>query len=368
MPTRLRSEELFRLAVEGSPAAKIMVDTDGVIVFANATAERMFGYRVEDLVGQPVETLVPVRSRGQHEDLRRGFFQNPSKRAMGAGRNLHGARKDGAEFPVEIGLTPIDDGKSGIVLATIVDITERRKAELDLARHANDLEHANERLTQFAYLASHDLQEPLRKIGVYAGLLEEAVRTSDADAVARATSVISASIARARRMVDNLLSLSRVGATDIQVQPLDLRAEVELTLAELSAAIDEAGATVVLEVEPIVVSADRAQLARLIQNIVSNAVKYRKPDVAASIAIRAARVGPGRVRLTISDNGVGFDQELAQEIFQPFKRLVSAGDTPGTGIGLAICKAIADRHGWTLSARSRRREGSTFEVTLPAED
>jgi len=147
-----------------------------------------------------------------------------------------------------------------------------------------------------------------------------------------------------------------------------LRAEVELTLAELSAAIDEAGATVVLEVEPIVVSADRAQLARLIQNIVSNAIKYRKPDVAASIAIGAARVGPGPVRLTISDNGVGFDQELAQEIFQPFKRLVSAGDTPGTGIGLAICKAIADRHGWTLSARSRRGEGSTFEVTLPAED
>ena len=251
------------------------------------------------------------------------------------------------------------------MLATIVDITARRKAELDLAQHASDLELANERLAQFAYVASHDLQEPLRKIAVYAGLVEEAVKASDAPAAERATAVISSAAMRARKMVDNLLVFSRVSSTETHIQPLDLRAEVELTLSDLSAAIAETGATVRLEIEPVVVQADRTQLGRLIQNIVSNAIKYRKPDAAPSIAIRTDRMGETRVRLSIADEGVGFDQKYASEIFQPFKRLHSPRDYPGTGIGLAICKAIADRYGWPLSAHSRPGEGSTFEVVLP---
>ena len=129
----------------------------------------MFGYPVGELVGQSIDMLVPSRLRPEHEGLRRGFLRRPTKRPMGVGRDLNGTRKDGSEFPVEIGLTPIDGGEGAIVLATIVDITERRKAELELAEHARGLERANEQLTQFAYVASHDLQEPLRKIAVYAG-------------------------------------------------------------------------------------------------------------------------------------------------------------------------------------------------------
>jgi PAS domain S-box-containing protein len=367
MPHELPADDRFRLAVEASPAAMIMVDAEGNIEFANAQTGRMFGYPVADLVGQSIDMLVPPRLRREHEGLRRGFLQRPTKRPMGVKPDLNGTRKDGSEFPVEIGLTPIDGRDGGIVLATIVDITERRKAEVELAEHARGLERANEQLTQFAYVASHDLQEPLRKIAVYAGLLEEAARTSDARAMARATSVISASVARARRMVDNLLTLSRVGSSEAQAQPVDLRAEVESALGDLSEAIAEASATVTLDIEPVVVRAERSQLSRLIQNIVSNALKYRKPDVAPSIAVRSERVAPGRVLLAVSDNGVGFDQDLAHEIFQPFKRLHNAGVAPGSGIGLAICKAIADRNGWTLTARSRPGEGATFEVTLPIE-
>ncbi len=357
----------FRLAVEASPAAMIMVDAEGAIEFANAQTARMFGYPVGELVGQSIDRLVPSRLRREHESLRRGFLRSPTKRPMGVGRDLNGTRKDGSEFPVEIGLTPIDGGEGGIVLATIVNITERRKAEIELAEHARGLERANEQLTQFAYVASHDLQEPLRKIAVYAGLLEEAVKTADAAGAARATSLISASVARARRLVDNLLTLSRVGSSEAQAQPIDLRAEVESALGDLSEAIGEANVTVTLDVEPVVVRAERSQLGRLIQNIVSNAIKYRKADVAPEIAIRSERVAPRGVRLAVSDNGVGFDQDLAHAIFQPFKRLHNSGGAPGSGIGLAICKAIADRNGWTLAARSRPGEGATFEVTLPIE-
>ena len=355
----------FRLAVDASPAAMIMIDADGAIEFANAETERMFGYRVAELIGQSIDVLVPARARMAHADLRGGFFASPSKRPMGVGRDLNGTRKDGIEFPVEIALTPINTASGLIVLATIVDITERRRAVLELAQRASDLELANERLTQFAYVASHDLQEPLRKIAVYAGLLEEAISKANPHDVARATSVITASAVRARRMVENLLTFSRVTGSETHAQPLDLRTEVDAALSDLSAAIEESGARIHVDMPPIVVPADRAQLGRLIQNIISNAIKYHKPGVAPAIEIRASPISRTQARLTIADDGVDFDEKFAKEIFEPFKRLHDSAQYPGTGIGLAICKAIADRYGWTLGVNSRPGEGSVFFVTLP---
>ena len=342
-----------------------MVDPGGVIEFANAETERMFGYKVEELIGQSIDMLVPARARMAHANLRSGFFTSPSKRPMGAGRDLNGTRKDGAEFPVEIALTPIDAASGLIVLATIVDITARRSDEMELAQRASDLELANERLTQFAYVASHDLQEPLRKIAVYAGLLEEAIAKSDTRDVARATSVITTSAVRARRMVENLLTFSRVTGSETRTQALDLKAEVDAALSDLSAAVEETGARISVEIPPIVVPADRAQLGRLIQNILSNAIKYHKPGAAPTVEIRASPLGRAQAKLTIADDGIGFDEKFASEIFEPFKRLHDSAQYPGSGIGLAICKAIADRHGWTLSVKSRPDEGSVFFVTLP---
>src|SRR5208283_6052688 len=163
MPSGTGSDSRFRLAVEASPAAMIMTGPDGLIEFANAETERMFHYSVEELIGRSIDELVPQRMRGAHAGLRRGFLASPSKRPMGAGRDLNGVRKDWMEFPVEIALTPIDSENDLIVLSTVVDITARRRSETELAQRASELELANERLTQFAYVASHDLQEPLRK-------------------------------------------------------------------------------------------------------------------------------------------------------------------------------------------------------------
>ena len=364
MPNRAGGDDRFRLVVDASPAAMIMVDPEGRIEFANAETGRMFGYAVEELIGQSIDVLVPVHSRMALAGLREGFVDNPSARPTGAGPDLNGMRKDGAEFPVEIALTPIAAENGPILLATVVDVTARRQEELERAQRAAELEQANERLTQFAYVASHDLQEPLRKIAVFAGLLDEAIAKSDAADVARATAVISMSAVRARRLVENLLTYSRATRGETNVQPLDLCAEVEAALNDLSAAIEESGAEVRVDVPPVVVRADRAQLGRLIQNIISNAIKYHKPDHPPVIDIRAGLLAQRMARLSITDQGIGFEEKFAKEIFEPFKRLHDHKHYPGTGIGLAICKAIADRHGWALGVNARPGHGATFHVTL----
>jgi PAS domain S-box-containing protein len=356
----------FRLAVDAFPAAMIMADPDGVIVFANAETERMFGYALAELIGQSIDRLVPERLRGAHAALRRGFFSDPSKRPMGAGRDLEATRKDGTEFPVEIGLTPIETETGPIVLAMIVDITQRRKAENDLAQRARELEGANERVEQFAYIASHDLQEPLRKIAAFAGMLEEAIAKSNKADVAWATKVIATSATRARQLVDNLLAFSRAVNDESALQPLELRKEIELALVDLSESIFETGARISIDSPDVTIHADRPQFARLLQNIVSNAIKYCKPGQAPDIAISAVLKDQSVVQVAIADHGVGFEEKYAEEIFEPFKRLHDRKDYPGNGIGLAICKTIADRYGWSISVTSRPGKGTTFFVTLPS--
>jgi PAS domain S-box-containing protein len=244
-------DDSFRLAVEASPAAMIMTSLDGLIEFANAET-----YANEDLIGRSIDVLVPARLRGNHAALRRSFFADPSKRPMGAGRDLKGMRKDGTEFPVEIGLTPIQTKAGLIVLATVVDITPRRDAENALAQHASELERANARLLQFAYVASHDLQEPLRKIAAFADLLEEALSNSNQADIKHAAKVIRTSALRARELVDDLLIFSRAVNSEPRFETLDLREEIERALSDLSEPINDAQARINIDVEGVAIKAD----------------------------------------------------------------------------------------------------------------
>jgi light-regulated signal transduction histidine kinase (bacteriophytochrome) len=282
---------------------------------------------------------------------------------MGVGRDLKATRRDGSEFPVEIGLTPIKTRKGLLVLATVLNISARREAELTLAQRAFELERANERLAQFAFIASHDLQEPLRKIAAFSDLLERAIESSDKSEMAHANRVISKSALRARSLVDDLLTYSKTINDAQQLQELDLRDELESALNDLSQLVSETGAEVQIEVPHISFTADRSQFARLITNVVSNAIKYRKPNESAKVGLKSSPTGAG-VLLEITDSGIGFDEKYARTIFQPFKRLHSQTQYPGTGIGLAICKSIADRHGWRLAIKSTPGKGTTFLVTI----
>jgi PAS domain S-box-containing protein len=352
---RRRTEAHFRVAVESSPSGVVMVDQEGRIVLVNRETERLFGYARAELLGEPIEMLVPLPARGAHPDFRAGFLKHPEPRAMGAGRDLYGRRKDGGEVPVEIGLTPVATGEGLFVIGSIVDITERKNAELELRR-------SNAELERFAYVASHDLQEPLRSVASYVQLLSRRYRDRlDADA----NEFIDFAVNGAKRMqqlIEDLLTYSRVGTRGGSPVPTDAGALLDTAVEALRVAIEESGARVTHDALPTV-RADPAQLAQLMTNLVGNAIKFRGREPPC-VHVGAVRDGD-RWTFSVRDNGIGVDPQYFERIFVIFQRLHGREEYPGTGIGLAICKKIVERHGGEIWVESTPGQGATFSFTIP---
>ena len=258
----------------------------------------------------------------------------------------------------------------------LVRMALQEGAQLTIAnlKQLVEIQHASasspERLAQFVYVASLDLQEPLRKIEAFSDLLENAIASSNKMDIAYARQAMRSCAQSARKLVDDLLTYSSTILGEQLLQILDLREEIESTLTNLSESIIETNAEINIQIPPLTFLADRAQFACLMQNIISNAIKYRKPGQAAKIEITAVAVGGKGIRLAIVDNGVGFKEAFAHTIFEPFKRLNDKVEYPGTGIELAICKSIADRHRWGISVKSEPGEGASFFFAIPtlAED
>jgi PAS domain S-box-containing protein len=361
---RKRAEERFRIAVEASPNAMVMVDSAGRIVLVNGQTEQMFGYTRAELLGQMVDVLVPKRLRQRHPEFRRTFFGSPSPRPMGAGRDLYGLRKDRTEIPVEIGLSPIETDEGMMVLSAIVEITERKKAEQILSQQAEELARSNAELEQFAYVASHDLQEPLRAVAGCLQILERRLegRLGERDAELVAHAVEGAS--RMQNLIDGLLALSRVGTRGDVFREVDLNDALRTACANLSSAIAETGAAIEVGELPRV-TADRTQMVQLFQNLLGNALRYRS-DRGAEIEIGARQTGRDWL-LWVKDNGIGIERQYWDRIFRVFQRLHTRQQYPGTGIGLSICQKIVERHGGRIWLESIPGEGTTFFFSLREE-
>jgi PAS domain S-box-containing protein len=348
------TERLFRLALESSPSGVVMVDRDGTIVLVNRETERLFGYTRDELIGQSIELLVPGRFRHNHPVVRQEYFRNPQTRAMGAGRDLFGVHKDGTEIPVEIGLNPIEAEEGLFVLASVIDIGARKQAEAELRR-------SNEELERFAYVASHDLQEPLRTVSSYVQLLSKRYRGRlDADAGDFIDFAVDG-VRRMQQLIDDLLAFSRVGTRGAPLVPTHLHAVLESTLASLGAALQESNATVTADRLPTVL-ADAGQMAQLLTNLIGNALKFRGADP-PRVHIHAERTGR-MWTIAVQDNGIGIAPEYFERIFVIFQRLHSREEYPGTGVGLAICKKIVERHGGRISVASPPGAGARFLFTL----
>jgi PAS domain S-box-containing protein len=358
------ADDWHRLVFDSTTAAMIMIDREGVVRRANPETQRMFGYDNEELIGCSVEILLPQSLRPTHASLRRGFLADPVSRPMGLGRCARGARRDGTEFPVEVWLSVLENQAEDVVLATVFDLAARRNEQAALAHRNAELESANQRLARFAFLASQDLQDPLRKIAAFGDLLNEAIACSDFSQITHANDVMRRSARRAHALVHDLLAFSRIVNDPLEQDILDLRRAIDVALAGLSQQIEDAQAQIDIRLPPVQIEADRTQLERLVENIVSNAIKYRKPNQPPTVDI-SAFCDESAVCLTIADRGIGFEEQYAHKIFEPLKRLHSRVDYPGSGIGLAICKAIADRHGWRISVEAKPGVGATFFIVMP---
>jgi signal transduction histidine kinase len=255
---------------------------------------------------------------------------------------------------------PLPDG--GFV-TTYTDVTEQRRAEKQLAEHARELERSNSELEQFAYVASHDLQEPLRMVASYCQLLQRRYKGKLDDDADEFIGFAVEGATRMQRMINELLNYSRVGRKSAGFAPVACREAVEAALAGLAAAVEEAGATVTVGDLPTVVG-EAALLQQLFQNLVGNALKFRRDGVAPEITIGAER-GDGLWRFTVADNGIGIEAEYADRIFLLFQRLHERTKYPGTGIGLALCKKVVEHHGGRIWVESEPGKGSRFNFTIP---
>lgn len=351
-----RAEATSQSVVESVPSGIVMIDRGGRIVLVNQETERLFGYSRDEILGQPIERLVPQRCRGGHSPFRPESLADPQSRAMGVGRDLYGVRKDGVEVPVEIGLNPLQTSEGQFVLASVVDISARKQAEDELRR-------SNEELERFAYVASHNLQEPLRMVGNYVQLLAKRYQGKlDADADEFIGYALDGEL-RMQQLIEDLLAYSQVGTQGAAMTPTDTDAVVKTVLSSLKLTIEESGGTVTHGPLPSV-SADRGQLELLFLNLVSNAVKFRGADP-PRVHISAAPSDVGW-RFRVQDNGIGIAAQYFDSIFVIFQRLHGRERYGGTGLGLAIAKKIVERHGGRIGVESEPGRGTTFFFTLPA--
>jgi PAS domain S-box-containing protein len=351
---RKREEEQFRLVVEAAPYAMLIVGNDRTITLVNRKTEELFGYAREELIGQPIEILVPESMRAAHADRVRGFLAAPTARPIDSRRELTALTRDGREVPVEIGLNPFRGPDGPLTLASIVDITERKRREDELKR-------SNEELEQFAYVASHDLQEPLRMVASYTQLLEQRYKGKLDEKADKYIFYAVDGAKRMQRLITDLLVYSRVGSQGKPLVPVPAGDAVRRVTETLTEQIRSARATVETGELPVVL-ADEGQLCQLFQNLIGNAIKFRG-ESAPVVRVTATPQDHHWV-FAVRDNGIGFDMQYADRAFQMFQRLHERGRYEGSGIGLAIAKRIVERHGGRIWLESQPGAGTTFFFSL----
>jgi PAS domain S-box-containing protein len=352
----------------------VMVNGQGRIILVNSQTEKLFGYTRQELLGQDMEILVPPDYRRKHPEHRSGFMQSPHARAMGAGRDLYAVRKDGSEFPVEIGLNPIRTEEATWVLSAIVDITERKRAQEEITRLARDLEfrvaertaeltEANAELEAFSYTVSHDLRAPLRQIAGFSSILAEECGTELSPESQKHLRRILEGAQQMGNLIDDLLNLAKIGRQAIGRRATPLNALVASAIDELAPELS--GRDIDWQIEPLgSVECDPGLLKQVFINLLSNAIKFSRVRSRAVIQVGQTTV-QGTRAFFVRDNGAGFDMQYAQKLFGVFQRLHRARDFEGTGVGLATVQRIVKKHGGSVWAEAVLDQGASFFFTIP---
>jgi len=360
-----QSEQRFSSMLEGvRDYAIIFLDLDGRITSWNKGAERIKGYRSEEIVGQhfsrfyaPADIATGKPARELEVATSEGRFEDEDWRV----------RKDGSRFWANVVVSALRDagGKvTGFVKITR-DLTSRKQAEDEIKRYAEELKRSNQELEHFAYVASHDLQEPLRTVSGFSQLLARRYQGKlDADADEFISYVVDGAT-RMQALINDLLAFSRIGTRGDPLAPVNWEKILQAAIENLEVAIAESGAVITNDPLPALV-AYQTQLTQLFQNLFSNAIKFRRREEAPRIHVSAVRQD-GAWQFSVRDNGIGIAPQYFDRIFIIFQRLHGREEYSGTGIGLAICKKIVERHGGRMWVESEPGKGSTFHFTIPDE-
>jgi PAS domain S-box-containing protein len=358
---------LLSAIVNSSDDAIVGKTTDGVITSWNQGAEHIYGYRPAEVIGQPMTKLCPPERTGEVREI----LAKISRGERVVHFETERRRKDGTTFPASVTVSPICDETGTIVGASSIarDISEQRelRAMADLRRRADELDRANRNLESFTFSVSHDLRAPLRAMSGFSAALQEEFTDALGEVGRGYAQRIQAAGDQMTQLIDDLLRLSRVLGAPMRLRTVDLGAEVAQIAAELQR--DEPDRRVRFAIQrPVEAQADRTLIRTVLENLIGNAWKYTSRQEEALIEFGTAPDEHAPVCCYVRDNGAGFDPAYADKLFQPFQRLHSASEFPGTGVGLASVQQIIERHGGRVWAHGAVGEGATVHFTLDARE
>ncbi|MGF1612288.1 MAG: PAS domain S-box protein [Kiloniellales bacterium] len=359
------SEAQLRAVFDTAVDGLVVIDGSGIIQSYNRACESLFGYRAQEAIGRNVKMLMPAPYREEHDGYIASYRLTGERKIIGIGREVVGQHKDGTTFPMELSVGEARRGNEPIFIGIIRDITERKAAERALKQKAAELLGKNVELEQFAYAASHDLQEPLRMVGSYCELLQRRYAgklDSDADEF---LSYAVDGASRMRALIQDLLRLARLSAHEMVRQPVDCNAVLDRCRIDLKTAIDESRAEITSDPLPVI-EGDGTQIGQLFLNLLGNAIKFR--DRLAPRVHVSVEEGQGEWRFAVQDNGIGIKPQHGEQVFIIFRRLHGRDAYPGTGVGLSLCRKIVERHGGRIWLDPAVEAGARFCFTIRKPD